>query len=136
MHILQNLGYIMKDKSHTLVPWPSRYYYFPILLKTAIAISFLCIVPGIIYTFKIMCLLKQVINYPHCSVPCIFNVQCILQVISRTSLLFRNKFIEIVTYYTIHQFKVYNSGTSLVVQWLRLHVPSSGGGSSTPGWET
>ena len=101
------------------------------------AISFLCIFPGIIYTFIIMCLFKQVItNYPHCSVPCIFNVQCILQVISWTSLLFRNQFIETVTYYTVHQFKVYNSGTSLVVQWLRLHVPNAGGGSSTTGWET
>ena len=28
------------------------------------------------------------------------------------------------------------SGTSLVVQWLRLHVPNAGGGSSTTGWET
>ena len=29
--------------------------------------------------------------------------------------------------YSTHPFKVYNSGTSLVVQWLRLHIPSTGG---------
>ena len=29
--------------------------------------------------------------------------------------------------YSIHSFKVYNSGSSLVVQWLRLHIPSTGG---------
>ena len=27
-------------------------------------------------------------------------------------------------------------GTSVVVQWLRFHIPNAGGLDSTPGWET
>ena len=29
-----------------------------------------------------------------------------------------------------------NAGTSLVVQWLRLHTPIAGGPGSIPGWRT
>ena len=33
-------------------------------------------------------------------------------------------------------FKMERSGTCLVVQWLRLHVPNAGGTGSIPGWGT
>ena len=40
------------------------------------------------------------------------------------------------TYHTIHLFKVYYSGASLVGQWLRLYAPNAGGLGSIPGWGT
>ena len=33
-------------------------------------------------------------------------------------------------------YKMQKGGMSLVIQWLRFHVPSSEGTGSIPGWET
>ena len=39
-------------------------------------------------------------------------------------------------YFFPNHFKIRKSGTSVVVQWFRLHTPSAGCVSSVPGWES